>query len=74
MEAIPVLSPIELSVQLTDLSIANDIKRLLKRMNGVGRISVTHRKSELDLSLEDIHTGNVVEVGSVKQMMDYLHA
>lgn len=67
-------APAEMSIQLTDSSVINDIRRILKRINGVGRITVTRRKSELDLSLEDVRKGNVVNVGSVNQLMDYLHA
>lgn len=66
-------APAEMSIQLTDSSVINDIRRILKRINGVGRITVTRRKSELDLSLEDVRKGNVVNVGSVNQLMDYLH-
>lgn len=64
----------ELTISISDLSVMSDIKRLLQHVKGVESITVRKNKSELDLSLEDVKKGKVVNVGSVENLMQYLHS
>lgn len=64
----------EMTIKITDLSVVADIRRLLKHVKGVESICVHKTKTELDLSLEEIKQGKVVNVGSVDNLMKYLHS
>lgn len=64
----------EMTITLSDLSVMADIKRLLKHVKGVESVKVRKKKSELDLSLEEIKEGKVVNVGTVDNLMKYLHS
>lgn len=64
----------EMTITLSDLSVMADIKRLLKHIKGVESVKVRKKKSELDLSLEEIKEGKVVNVGTVDNLMKYLHS
>lgn len=63
----------EMTISISDLSVMSDIRRLLKHVKGVESITVRKRKSELDICLEEIEDGKVVNVGSVENLMKYLH-
>lgn len=63
-----------MTITLSDLSVMADIKRLLKHINGVESVKVRKKKSELDLSLEEVKEGKVVNVGTVDNLMKYLHS
>lgn len=63
-----------MTITLSDLSVMADIKRLLKHIKGVESVKVRKKKSELDLSLEEIKEGKVVNVGTVDNLMKYLHS
>ena len=63
-----------MTITLSDLSVMADIKRLLKHVKGVESVKVRKKKSELDLSLEEIKEGKVVNVGTVDNLMKYLHS
>lgn len=52
----------EMTITLSDLSVVADIKRLLKHIKGVESVKVRKTKSELDLSLEEVKEGKVVNV------------
>ncbi|MCQ2213058.1 MAG: hypothetical protein MJZ36_05420 [Bacteroidaceae bacterium] len=64
----------EMTISISDLSVMADIRRLLKHVKGVESISVRKKKSELDICLEEIDEGKVVNVGSVDNLMQYLHS
>ena len=63
-----------MTISISDLSVMADIRRLLKHVKGVESISVRKKKSELDICLEEIDEGKVVNVGSVDNLMQYLHS
>lgn len=63
-----------MTISISDLSVMADIKRLLQHVKGVESISVRKKKSELDLSLDEVEKGRVVNVGSVENLMQYLHS
>lgn len=51
-----------MTITLSDLSVVADIKRLLKHIKGVESVKVRKTKPELDLSLEEVKEGKVVNV------------
>ena len=61
-----------MTLEIENSSVASRIKSLLKLVDGVKRISVKKASSELELSLEEVRKGNIVEVGSVQDVMNYL--
>lgn len=61
----------EMTIRITDLSIVNDVRRLLKRVNGVESITVRKKKSEVELSLEEAHSGKITRWSNVD---DYFQA
>ena len=61
----------EMTIRITDLSIVNDVRRLLKRVNGVESITVRKKKSEVELSLEEAHSGKTTRWNNVD---DYFQA
>ena len=63
-----------MTLEITDSSVASRIKSLLKLVEGVRRITVKKVPSELELSLEEVRKGNVVEAGSVQDVMNYLRS
>lgn len=63
-----------MTITLSDLSVVADIKRLLKHIKGVESVKVRKAKSELDLSLDEVKEGKVVNVGTVDNLMKYLHS
>lgn len=63
-----------MTITLSDLSVMADIKRLLKHIKGVESVKVRKTKSELDLSLDEVKEGKVVNVGTVDNLMKYLHS
>ena len=52
-----------LDIRISDANVIKHIKTLLKQMKGVE--SVTVRKNEVQLSLDDAHRGNVTTWNSV---------
>lgn len=63
-----------MTISISDLSVMADIKRLLKHVKGVESITVQKKKSELDVTLDEVEKGRVVNVGSVENLMQYLHS
>ena len=63
-----------MTLEITDSSVASRIKSLLKLVDGVKHISIKKVPSELELSLEEVRKGNVVEGGSVQDVMNYLRS
>ena len=63
-----------MTLEITDSSVASRIKSLLKLVEGVKRITVKKVPSELELSLEEVRKGNIVEAGSVQDVMNYLRS
>lgn len=61
-----------MTLEIENSSVASRIKSLLKLVDGVRRIRVKKVSSELELSLEEVRKGNIVEVGSVQDVMNYL--
>lgn len=55
----------EIIINVSDMSIASDIRRLLKRVSGITDIKVRKTKSEVELSLEEADKGLVTEWDSV---------
>lgn len=74
MNTISIHPQAEMTISISDLSVMADIKRLLQHVKGVESISVRKKKSELDLSLDEVEKGKVVNVGSVENLMQYLHS
>ena len=61
----------QLIVTVDDASIINDLKRAIKMMRGVSKISVKRpKKTEMDLSREDARAGRVTSWNSVDEMFD----
>ena len=54
----------QMVINLSDVMVANDVRRLLKHVNGVESIRIK-KKSELELSLEEAHSGQVTTWNSV---------
>ncbi len=54
----------QMIINLSDAMVANDVRRLLKRVKGVESISIK-KKSEVELSLEEAHIGQVTTWNSV---------
>lgn len=65
MAAATIPSQAEITINVSDMSVANDIRRLLKRVSGITDIKVRKTKSEVDLSLEEAVKGMVTEWDSV---------
>ena len=63
-----------MTLEIADSSVASRIKSLLKLVDGVKHISVKKIPSELELSIEEVNKGNVVDVGSVQDVMNYLRS
>lgn len=67
------LSPQQLIVTVEDASIVNDLKRAIKMMRGVSKISVMKpKKTELELAREDVKAGRVTRYNSVDEMFKAL--
>lgn len=65
------LSPQQLIVTIEDTSVVNDIKRTIKLMRGVSKISVVkQKKTEVELAREDIKAGRVTKWNSVDDMFN----
>lgn len=58
-------SPAEITINVSDMSVAKDISRLLKRVSGITNIKVRKSKNEVELALEEAHRGKVKEWESV---------
>ena len=71
MAASTIPTQAEITINVSDLSVANDIRRLLKRVSGITAIKVRKTKSEVELSLEEAHAGKVTQWDSVD---DYFNA
>ena len=57
--------PAEITINVSDLSVAKDISRLLKRVSGITKIRVKKSKTEVELALEEAHKGKVKQWNSV---------
>lgn len=62
---IPTTTQAEMTIRISDVSIVNDIRRLLSHVNGIETIKVKRTKSEVELSLEEAHAGKVTQWDSV---------
>ena len=71
MAASTISTQAEITINVSDMSVANDIRRLLKRVSGITAIKVRKTKSEVELSLEEAHVGKVTQWDSVD---DYFNA
>ena len=71
MAASTISTQAEITINVSDMSVANDIRRLLKRVSGITAIKVRKTKSEVELSLEEAHAGKVTQWDSVD---DYFSA
>lgn len=65
MAAVTIPTQAEITINVSDISVANDIRRLLKRVSGITDIKVRKTKSEVELSLEEADKGLVTEWESV---------
>lgn len=65
MAAVTIPTQAEIIINVSDMSVANDIRRLLKRVSGITDIKVRKTKSEVELSLEEADKGLVTEWESV---------
>lgn len=74
MNTISIQPQAEMTISISDLSVMADIKRLLKHVKGVESITVQKKKSELDVTLDEVEKGRIVNVGSVENLMQYLHS
>lgn len=62
----------EMTIRISDMSIVNDVRRLLKHINGIEAITVKRTKSEVELSLEEAHAGKVTHWNSVDDYFKFL--
>lgn len=61
----------QLIVTVDDASVINDLKRAIKMMRGVSKISVKRpQKTEMDLAREDARAGRVTSWNSVDEMFN----
>lgn len=58
-------SQAEIIINVSDMAVASDIRRLLKRVSGITDIKIKKTKSEVELSLEEADKGLVTEWNSV---------
>ena len=58
-------SPAEITIKVSDMSVAKDISRLLKRVSGITNIKLKKSKNEGELALEEALKGEVKEWNSV---------
>ena len=58
-------SPAEITIKVSDMSVAKDISRLLKRVSGITNIKLKKSKNEVELALEEALKGKVKEWNSV---------
>ena len=63
-----------MTLEITNASVATRIKSLLKLIDGVKSIKVKKIPSELELSLQEARDGKIIEVGTVQDVMNYLHS
>lgn len=74
------MPPAQMVVNIEDLSVVNDVRRALRLMRGVGKVSLKKRKpaeKALDITQtagyreakEDIRMGRVYRADSVEDMM-----
>ena len=59
-------SPAEITIKVSDMSVAKDISRLLKRVSGITNIKLKKSKNEVELALEEALKGEVKEWNSVE--------
>ena len=73
MAMVATISPqtAQMVINLSDAMVANDVRRLLKHVKGVESISI-RKKSEVELSLEEAHTGQVTAWDSVNDYFKQL--
>ena len=58
-------SPAEITIKVSDMSVAKDISRHLKRVSGITNIKLKKSKNEVELALEEALKGEVKEWNSV---------
>ena len=71
MTAVTIPNQAEITINVSDMSVANDIRRLLKRVSGITDIKVRKTKSEVELSLEEANKGMVTEWESVDRSEEH---
>ena len=55
----------QMTINLTDIALANDVKRLLRHISGIESITVRRIKSEVELSLDEARSGQTTSWNSV---------
>ena len=69
--SVDTISSPKLIVTVDDSSMLNKIKNAIKKLRGVGNISViTPKSSELDLAREDAKAGRITKWNSVDEMLN----
>ena len=58
-------SAAQMTINLTDIALANDVKRLLRHISGIESITVHRIKNEVELSLEEAKSGKTTSWSSV---------
>lgn len=65
----------QMLVTFDDVSVMQQVKKAIALMRGVKSVTMPRKKkSELDICLEEVNDGKVVNVGSVDELMQYLHS
>ncbi len=54
-----------MTINLENALLASDIKRLLKHVSGIRSITIKRSKSEIELALDEAHSGKVTQWNSV---------
>ncbi len=57
--------PAQMTINLSDIAIAGDVRRLLKRVQGVQSILVKKTPNELDLAMAEAKAGKITRWNSV---------
>gem|GEM_PF-1607986 len=63
----------ELVVQVEDTSLLSDIRRAIKMLRGVGKVSTRRKKTELLKAIEEADKGELHEADSVEDLIKQLH-
>ena len=64
----------QMTINLSDIAIAGDVRRLLKRVQGVQRIVVRKTSSELDLAMAEAEAGKYTRWNSVNDYFKQFEA
>lgn len=73
MQNIATTSQQQILITVDDASLVKDLKRAIKMMRGVSRISVIKpKKTDTQMALEDVKAGRISEYASKKELFDKL--